>query len=108
VGFLRFLLFGQVLVGLNLAMDSSCGVPIVHKVLLKPVERFGRSRLGFGGVDPQVLFIPRSPGHTGLTVASHRSDCCNPCWVFARVNVWMCSLLSCVAAVLSLGQFGGR
>jgi hypothetical protein len=27
---------------------------------------------------------------------------------FARVNVWVCSLLSCVAAVSSLGQFGGR
>jgi hypothetical protein len=65
-------------------------------------------RLGFGGVDPRVLFIPRSPGHTGLTGASHRSDRCNPCWVFARVNVWVCSLLSCVAAVSSLGQFEGR
>jgi hypothetical protein len=72
------------------------------------VERFGRSRLGFGGVDPRVLFIPRSPGHTGLTGASHRSDRCNPCWVFAQVNVWVCSLLSCVAAVSSLDQFGGR
>jgi hypothetical protein len=85
--FLRFLLFGQVLVGLNLAMDSSWGFPIVPKVLFKPVEQFGRSRLGFGGVDPRVLFIPRSPGHTGLIGASHRSDRCNPCWVFARVNV---------------------
>jgi hypothetical protein len=24
------------------------------------------------------------------------------------VNVWVCSLLSCVVAVSSLGQFGGR
>jgi hypothetical protein len=63
-------------------MDSSWGVPIVPKVLFKPVERFGRSRLGFGGVDSRVLFIARSPGHTGLTGASHRSDRCNPCWVF--------------------------
>jgi hypothetical protein len=107
-GFLRFLLFGQVLVGLNLDMDSSCGVPIIPKVLFKPVERFGRSRLRFGGVDPRVLFIPRSPGHTGLIGASHWSDWCNPYWVFSRVNIWVCSLLSCVAAVLSLGQFGGR
>jgi hypothetical protein len=38
----------------------------------------------------------------------HRSDRCNPCWVFARVNVWVCSLLSCVGAVSSLGLFGGR
>jgi hypothetical protein len=87
-------------------MDSSWVVPIVPKVLFKPVERFGRSRLGFGGVDPRVLFIPRSPGHTGLTGASHRSDRWNPYCVSARVNVWVCSLLSCVAAISSLGQFG--
>jgi hypothetical protein len=55
-----------------------------------------------------VLFISRSPGHTGLTGASHRSDWCNPCWVFAWVNIWMCSLLSCVVAVSSLGQLGAR
>jgi hypothetical protein len=72
------------------------------------VERFRRSRLGFGGVDPRVLFIPRSPGHTGLTGASHRSDQCNLYWVFARVNVWVCSLLPCVAAISSLGRFGAR
>jgi hypothetical protein len=77
----------------------SWGVPKIPKVLFKSVERFGRSRLRFGGVDPRVLFIPRSPGRTGLTGASHRSDRCNPCWVFAQVNVWVCSLLSCLAAV---------
>jgi hypothetical protein len=55
-----------------------------------------------------VLFIRRSPGHTGLTGASHRSNQCKPCWFFARVNVWVCSLLSCVAAVSSLGRFGAR
>jgi hypothetical protein len=70
------------------------------------VERFGRSRLGFGGVDPRVLFIPRSPGHTGLTGVPHRSDRCNPCWVFSWVIVCVSSLLSCVAAVSSLGRFG--
>jgi hypothetical protein len=72
------------------------------------VERFGRSRLRFGGVNQRVLFIPRSPGHTGQTSASHRSDRCNPCWVFAGVNIWVCSLLSCVAAVSSLGRFVAR
>jgi hypothetical protein len=72
------------------------------------VERFGRLRFGFGGVDPRVLFIPSCPGYTGLTGALDRSDQCNPRWVFARVNVWVCSLLSCVAAVSGLGQFGGR
>jgi hypothetical protein len=107
-GFLRFLRFGQVLVGLNLAMDSSGGVPIIAKVLFKSVERFGISRFVFGGVDPRVLFIPSCPGYTGLTGALDRSDRCNPRWVFARMNVWVCSLLSCVAAVSSLGQFGGR
>jgi hypothetical protein len=55
-----------------------------------------------------VLFIPSRPGYTGLTGALDRSDRCNSRWVFARVNVWVCSLLSCVAAVSSLGQFGGR
>jgi hypothetical protein len=55
-----------------------------------------------------VLFIPSCPGYTGLTGALDRSDRCNPQWVIARVNVWVCSLLSCVAAVSSLGQFGGR
>jgi hypothetical protein len=78
------------------------------KVLFKSVERFGRSRFGFGGVDPRVLFIPSCPGYTGLTGALDRSDRCSPQWIFARVNVWVCLLLSCVGAVSSLGQFGGR
>jgi hypothetical protein len=72
------------------------------------MERFGRSRFGFGGVDPRLLFIPSYLGYTGLTGALDQSDRCNPWWVFAWVNVWVCSLLFCVAAVSSLGQFGGR
>jgi hypothetical protein len=76
--------------------------------LFKSVERFGRSRFGFGGVNPRVLFIPSCPGYTSLTGALDRSDRCEPWWAFARVNAWVCSLLSCVAAVASLGQFGGR
>jgi hypothetical protein len=55
-----------------------------------------------------VLFIPSCLGYTGLTGALDRSDRCNPCWDFARVNVCVCSLLSCVAAVTSLGRFGAR
>jgi hypothetical protein len=55
-----------------------------------------------------VLFIPSCPGYTSLTGASHRSDRCNPCWVFSRVNVWVCLLLSCVADVSSFGWFGAR
>jgi hypothetical protein len=55
-----------------------------------------------------VLFIPSCPGYTGLTGAPDRSNRCDPRWVFARVNVCVCSLLFCVPAVSSLGQFGGR
>jgi hypothetical protein len=55
-----------------------------------------------------VLFIPSCPGYTGLTGALDRSDRCEPWWVFAWVNIWVCLLLSCVAAVSSLGQFGGQ
>jgi hypothetical protein len=54
------------------------------------------------GVDPRVLFIPSCPGYTGALDWSNR---CNPWWVFARMNVWVCLLLSCVGAVSSLGQF---
>jgi hypothetical protein len=54
---------------LNLAMDSSLGVPIIPKVMFKSVERFGRSKFGFGGVDPRVLFNLSCPGYTGLTGA---------------------------------------
>jgi hypothetical protein len=50
-----------------------------------------------------VMFIPTSSGHTGLTGASHRSDRCGPLLGFARVNIWVSSLLSRVAAVSSLG-----
>jgi hypothetical protein len=82
-GFLRFLLISQVLVGLNLAMDSSGGFPTVPKVLFKSLERFGRSKFGFGGVDPRVLFIPSYPGYTGLTGALDRSDRCKPLVGFA-------------------------
>jgi hypothetical protein len=45
---------------------------------------------------------------TGLTSGSDRSDRCRLLLSFARVNVWVSSLLSCVAVVSSLGQFGAR
>jgi hypothetical protein len=70
------------------------------------VERFGRLGVGFGGVDPRVLFIPDRPNLTGLTGAAHRSDLCKALWVLPRVNVLVSSLLSHVAAVLSSGRFG--
>jgi hypothetical protein len=67
----------------------------------------------FGGVDPRVLFIPRSPGHTGLTGASHRSDWCNPCWVFCsseRLGVFAVVLCCCCFEAgsfwSSVGLFG--
>jgi hypothetical protein len=55
-----------------------------------------------------VLFISSCLGYTGMTSALDRCDRCNPWCVFARVNVWVSLLLSCVGAVSSLGQFGGR
>jgi hypothetical protein len=78
------------------------------KVVRKSVEQFGRSGVGFGCVDRRVLFILTSSGHTGLTGVSHQPDWCRPPLGFARVNVWVCLLLSRVAAVLSLGHFGAR
>jgi hypothetical protein len=40
------------------------------------MERFGRSGLEFGGVDPRVLFFPSCPDYTGLTGALDRSGRC--------------------------------
>jgi hypothetical protein len=65
------------------------------------VERFGRSRVGFGGVDPRVLFIPERPSLTGLTGAV-------AAWVLPRVNISVCLVLSLVADVSSLVSFGAR
>jgi hypothetical protein len=60
-------------------------------VLFKSVERFERSRFGFGGVDPRVLFIPSCPGYTGLTGALDRSDRGNPWWVLLGwTSGWAC------------------
>jgi hypothetical protein len=44
--------------------------------VFKSVEQFGRSKFGFGGVDPRVLFIPSCLGYTGLTGALDRFDRC--------------------------------
>jgi hypothetical protein len=43
------------------------------------VERFGRSGVSFGGVDPRVPFISRCQGVTGLTGLTDAS----PLWDFA-------------------------
>jgi hypothetical protein len=71
---LRFLLFQRVLVDHNLAMECPWGVPSIPKVLFETVERIERSGVGFGGVDPRVLFIPSCPGLTGLTGVCHLWD----------------------------------
>jgi hypothetical protein len=46
---------------------------------------------------------PESSGHTGLIDASHRSNQCKLFLSFARVNVWVNSLLSRVATVSPAG-----
>jgi hypothetical protein len=53
---LWFLLIQRVLVDHNLAMECPWGVP-TSKVLCESVEWIRRSGVGFGGLDPQVLFI---------------------------------------------------
>jgi hypothetical protein len=95
--------FGGIKLGYGLLMRCS----YYPQSLVRVRGAIRRSWFGFGGVDPQVLFILSCPGYTSLTGALDRSDRCNPLCVFARVNVWVCSLLSCVAAISSLGQSGG-
>jgi hypothetical protein len=89
------------------------------------VERIGRSGVGFGGVDPQVLFISSCPSYTGLTGALDRSDRCepfvgfasgellNPCLLVVLVLVnswqfWRCFGWLCVGFFFRAGcVFGG-
>jgi hypothetical protein len=65
------------------------------------VERIGGSGFGFGGVDLRVAVHPECLDLTSLTGAS-------PCWVLARVNILVCSLVPRFADVSSLGLFGAR
>jgi hypothetical protein len=65
------------------------------------MERIERSGVGFGGVDPRVLFIPCCPGYTGLTGALDRSDRCEPFVGFASGELLNLCVLGCVGA----GQF---
>jgi hypothetical protein len=55
-----------------------------------------------------VLFIPRAQATQVGPVSLTSLTGADPSWVFARVNVWVSSLLSRVAVVSSLGQFGAR
>jgi hypothetical protein len=88
----------------NLAMKCPCGVSTIPKVLFETVEQIGRSGVGFGGVDPRVLFIPSCPGLTGLTGASDRSDRCVPFVGFASGELldlcvfgsWCCWSVLCM------------
>jgi hypothetical protein len=89
--------FGGIKLGYGLLMSCS----YYPKVLFKSVERFGRSRFRFGGVDPRLLFMPSCPGYTGLTGALDRSDRCNPWWVFCSGE-----RLGEFAVVLCWGCFG--
>jgi hypothetical protein len=89
-------------------MECPCGVPTIPKVLHKSVEWFGRSGVGFRGVDPLALFIPERPSLTGLTGATHRFDRCKVLWVLPWVNVLVSFMLSRVAIVSILGHFGAR
>jgi hypothetical protein len=106
-GFLWFLLIEQVLMDHNLVIECPWGVPTIPKVLFGSVERIGRSRVGFGGVDPRVLSTPSCPVYTGLTGALDRSNRCEPFVGFASSEL----LNSCVFGLCCcwsvLGNFGG-
>jgi hypothetical protein len=65
------------------------------------MERFGRSKFGFGGVDPWVLFIPSCPGYTSLTGALDRSDRGEPLVGFSSGEL----LDSCVLGLGAVGLF---
>jgi hypothetical protein len=71
-----------------------CSYYTIPKVLFEIVERIGRSGVGFGGVDPRVLFTPSCPGLTGLTGVCLL-------WNLPRVSCLTRVSLGCVVA----GQF---
>jgi hypothetical protein len=79
---------------------------MIPKVLFKSVERFGRSRFGFGGVDPRVLFIPSCPGYTSLTGALDRSDRCESLVGFASGELLDSCVFGSWCCWLVLGLFG--
>jgi hypothetical protein len=103
---LRFLLIQRVLVDHNLSMECPWGVPTIPKVLFGSVERIGRSGVGFGGVDPRVMFISSCPAYTGLTGALDRSDQCEPFVGFASGELLIPCVFGLCYCWLVLGQFG--
>jgi hypothetical protein len=70
-------------------------------------DLWSKSGVGFGGVDPRVLFIPSCPGYTGLTGALDRFDRCETFVRFSSgelLNLCVFGLCWCRS---SLGSFGG-
>jgi hypothetical protein len=67
--------------------------------LHKSVEWFERSKFGFGGVDPRVLFIPSCP-------RLHRSDRCSwpvwPVWTLYGICLRWTAWLVCILVVVIL------
>jgi hypothetical protein len=103
---LQFLLIQRVLVDHNLGMECPWGVPTIPKGLFEIVDRIERSGVGFGGVDPRVLFIPSCPGSTGLTSASDQSDRCVPLVGFASGKLLDSCVFGSWCCWSVLGLFG--
>jgi hypothetical protein len=61
---------------------------------------------GFGGFDPQVLFIPSCPGYTGLTGALDLSDRCEPPVGFASGELLDSGVFGSWCCWSVLGLFG--
>jgi hypothetical protein len=70
------------------------------------MERIGRSGVGFGGLDPRVLFIPSWSGLTGLTGASDQSDRCVPFVGFASGELLDSCIFGSWCRWFVLGLFG--
>jgi hypothetical protein len=77
------------------------------KVLFETVERIGRSGVGFGGVEPRVLFTPSCSGVIGLTGASDRSDRCVSFVGFASGELLASCVFGSCCCWSVLDYFGG-
>jgi hypothetical protein len=80
--------------------------------LFKSVERFGKSRFGFGGVDPRAVFFPTVQAKTDLTGFPNQSDWFRPVGCRERflskevsVDPWL-RLFRCGKALETFGLFG--
>jgi hypothetical protein len=74
--------------------------------MCKFVERFGRSSVGFGGVDPRVLYIPSCPGYIGLTGALDQSEWCESLVGFALGELFDSCVFGSWCCWSVLGLFG--